>query len=149
MVWPLRYSYWWAPRRALITVGFGLVVMGVLGFFFDWESTANVVYINAPKSITFIAAGLFIAWAGEAWSAGWKRKVATFLLLVYLALGLVGLFAGASESRNLGFTHVNRPWEATIWLGISAWTAITLWWPRRMFDYEWATGTSSGVRSTG
>ena len=149
MVWPLRDSYWWAPRRALMTVGFGLVAMGVLGFFFDWETTANVVYVDFPKSIVFIAAGVVVYVIGEVWSAGWKRKVAAFLVLVYLALGLTGLIAGASDDRNLGFTHVNRPWEATIWLGLAAWTAITLWWPRRMFDYEWATGTSSGIRSTG
>ncbi len=149
MVWPLRHSYWWAPRRALMTVGFGLVVMGILGFFFDWETTANVVYINAAKSIVCIVTGLALLLVGEVWSAGWKRKVAAFLVLASLGLGILGIVAGASGSQNLGFTHVNRPWEGTIWLGLAAWTATTLWWPRRMFDYEWATGTSSGIRSTG
>lgn len=149
MVWPLRYSYWWAPRRALMIVSFGLVLLGILGFFVDWETTANVIYINTVKSLIVIPVGLFIYWVAEMWSSSWKRSVAGCLTLVYLALGMVGLVLGANEPDNLGFTHINRPWEAAIWIGLSVWTGITLWWPRRMFDYEWATGTSSGIRDSG
>ena len=149
MVWPLRYSYWWVPRRALMVVGFGLTLLGILGFFFDWETTASVIYMDTTKSVVAIVAGFFLYWIGEVWSSAWKRNVAGFLVLVYIALGLVGAIAGANDSANLGITHINRPWEATIWLGIGVWTAITVWWPRRMFDYEWATGTSSGIRASG
>ncbi len=144
MVYPLRHSYWWAPRRALMVAGFAMALLGILGFVFEWESTAAVLYMDTTKSIIFLAAGVALYWIGEVWSSPWKRNVAGVLALAYLALGIVGVAAGDSAD-NLGFTHINRPWEATIWLGTGAWTAITVWWPRRFWDYEWATGTSSGI----
>lgn len=149
MVWPLRHSYWWAPRRALMTTGFGLLILGILGFFFDWDSNENVIYMDPAKSIISIISGLILYWIGEVWSASWKRKVVGLLTIVSLALGIIGLIFGSNQSENLGITNINSPLESIIWLCVGIWSAITIFWPRRMFDYEWATGTSSGVRSSG
>lgn len=149
MVWPLRYSYWWTPRRALMLTGFGLFVLGILGFFFDWSSKEGTLYMDPAKSIVSILSGLVLYWTGEVWSSAWKRKVVLILSVISLALGIIGFLFGSNETENLGFTHINNPWESGIWVGIGIWSAITIFWPRRMFDYEWATGTSSGVRSSG
>ncbi len=146
MAWPLRYSYWWVPRRALMVVGFGMVVVGIVSLFQEWESTDATIYMNTAKSSILIPTGAVVYWIGEVWSSSWKRSVASGLAIAYVVLGLLGIIAGDTSS-NLGFTHINRPWEATIWLGLGAWTAITVWWPRRMFDYPWATGTSSGIKT--
>ena len=112
MSWPLRYSYWWVPRRALMVVGFGMVVVGIVSLFQEWESTDATNYVNTAKSWILIGVGAVIYWIGEVWSSSWKRSVAGGLALAYGALGLLAIIAGDTSS-NLGFTHFNRPWEAT------------------------------------
>jgi len=145
MVFPFRHSYWWMPRRALMATGLGMAILGMVGFFQEWEGTEAVVYMNTAKSWAVIGLGVGLLWIGEAWSSQWKRSVAGVCALSFLALGFVGVFLGANAPDNLGFTHINGSWEAAIWLGVGAWTAITVWWPRRFFDYEYASGTSSGT----
>ncbi len=145
MVFPLRHSYWWMPRRALMAAGLGMVVMGALGFVFDWERADAVVYMNGAKSGVLLGLGVVLLWIGEAWSSQWKRTIAGVCVLGFIALGVVGVLFGADAPENLGFTHIANTWESTIWLGVGVWTAITVWWPRRFFDYEYASGTSSGT----
>ncbi len=142
-IWPLPIdaSPRWTPRRALMLGGGSLVGLGVLGFFVDWRA-ADPFYLDIEKQLMFIALGAFMWYVGEVWDSVWKRWVAGPLALVFVALGIVGLLL----EPDLGFTRLNAPWESLFFLAVGVWHAICEWYPRTFYDYEWATGVSSGLR---
>lgn len=140
---PLKESYWWTPRRAQMVTGGVLVALAITSFFVDWTVT-SAIYMNLAKQAIYIVAGVVIYWIGEVWSSDWKRPFGGLLSVALVALGILAFVIGGQQESNLGFTHLNRPWEALLYLAGGIWHGITVWWPRRFDDYEWATGTSSG-----
>ena len=146
-MWPLPVdnSLRWTPRRALMLTGLILMGFGAYGFFKEWGA-ADPMYLDLPKRLAYIVLGGFILYIGEVWSSPWKRYTAMGMAILMGAVGILTLAAGGGSEPNLGFTHLNRFWEAVLYLAAGGWHAVAVWYPRRHYEYEWATGVSTGIR---
>jgi hypothetical protein len=143
-VWPLPIdnSPRWTPRRALLLTAWVLLGLGILGFFVDWRRDAPF-YLDIEKQAIFIVLAVFMLYTGETWDSAWKRWVAGPLSIVFTAAGASSLIL---EEPNLGPTLINSPWEAIYFLVTGIWTAVTVWYPRPFYDYEYGTGVSTGLK---
>ncbi len=122
------------PRWLLLLSSPIIIGLGIAGFFSAW-GTDDPATLDGSKAIALLVLGAFVLWVGVSWSYDVRKTVTSILGIILVVAGAVGAIWGGQDSSNLGITHINRPWEASLYLVMGIAYLIAARWPRP-FDYH-------------
>ena len=122
------------PRWLLIASSPYFIAFGIASFFIGWGEDSYMTTDNG-KAVALLVFGALVLWAGVTWSLPARilaTKVAAALLLL---AGILGAALSGVDPSNVGFTHINAPWESVVYILFGLSYAAAAWW-KRPFDYH-------------
>ena len=136
-----HYAKGLTNRRALLSFGLLLAVVGVAGFFVD-SKPGDAYHLDTGQNIAYLVMGLASLLVGEVWSSEWKRAFLGLEGLFLLGVAIAGFAISGGEGHNLGIFNVEHPWENVAHLLLGLLFLGVVFYPRRFREYSLGTNVS-------
>ena len=135
------YAKGLTSRRALLSFGLLLSVVGVAGFFVD-SKAGDAYHLDTGQNIAYLVIGIASLYVGEVWSSDSKRIFLGAVGVFFLGVAIAGFAVAGGESHDLGIFDVEHPWENVAHLLLGLLFLGVVFFPRQFRDYSLGTNVS-------